>query len=111
MIQIQNLVRHPIDATSLVLWIMDEWNQDDCLGLLVICPRGEGEAVLNRIRVRMAKTRAALKKNRIEDYKQFGIDAHIFQWTDENGREMDALALEHVIHLRHTFAMVKNKVF
>lgn len=108
---IRNLLEHPMDATSLLMWILDEWDRDPRASLVIVCRGGQGKDVLNRVRVRLSKIRKSLKDREIRDVKQFGIDASIIPWSLEDGYECDAVTLERTVEQRHRYHEIAIKVF
>lgn len=71
---------------------------------MLITGKGDGEALNNRLRVKLSTARRSLKDQGILSYQHFGMESTVIPWTLEDGTERDALHLVKVTHHRHVFA-------
>ena len=93
------------------MWIIETWDKDSSLPLLIICRKGEADNVVNRIRVRLSKVRKTLKNLDERNVKQFGFTSTKFDWTLDDGSECEAVALEYVFERRHNFKQIASGIF
>jgi hypothetical protein len=110
---IRNIVRHPIDPAALVEWMLACWQEYPRPPLLILTHKGDGEALDNRIRVKLSKSRAILRRaHKYANLKEFGFRTTIITWTDpELGLDYDALCIEYFVSRRHSVAQSFNKFF
>ncbi len=95
---------HPHDTESILDWILLQWQMTPQANLHVLVEVGDAASMDNRLRVKLAKIRTAFKRQKITGIQQFGISSVILPWTRlSDSKELEALTLHRVVHLRHTF--------
>lgn len=101
---ILNLNAHPYDTASILDWVLEQWQANPGLDLLILTQLGEGEKLEMRIRIKLAKIRKSLKNQKITDIEQFGFRSSVFRWDVDEANAYDALALERIHQDRHVWA-------
>lgn len=108
---IKNLRQHPIDSTSLVLWMLTVWDADENASLILVCRLGKGADLVNRIRVRFSKIRRQLRMSGETNVKQFGLATSIIHWTLEDGTQDEAVIITRTFERRHNYKQIAMGIF
>lgn len=105
---ILNTVSHPMDSPSVLNWIVWRWS-DSSAPIIILTQDGEGEAMDNRLRVRLSNVRRGFKDSGIRNYRRFGISSRVIPWTDAKGVTYDALCMNQTIMPRHIMGSILAK--
>ena len=97
--------RHPLDASSLVTWMLAAWAIEPDQTLLILTADGDGEALDNRIRVRLTKARKSVERQGAKS-NRFGFHSTCIKWTELTGDTCEALFLHRVVTRKHLFGMI-----
>ena len=101
---------HPYDTESILDWVLLEWQMNPRANLHILVEKGEGPSMDNKLRVKLSKIRASLKRQRVTGVQQFGINSVFLPWTRLDGVELDSITLHRVVHMRHTFTTAFENV-
>ncbi len=101
---ILNLNAHPYDVAAILDWMLEQWQENPNMELLLLTAQGEGPRLDMRLRIKLAKVRASMKVQGITDIQQFGFRSTFFVWDVDNHTRFDAIALERIHQQRHMWA-------
>jgi len=97
--------RHPFDSTGVLNWMLEQWEIKPEQTLLILTGLDDGEALDNRIRVRLTKARKSVMRSGAK-IERFGFRTARIRWTELNGSSCSALFMHRVVTRRQTFGMV-----
>ena len=103
---ILNIAMHECESPTVLGWMLWRWQLDDMAKLAIITYKGDGKALDNRIRVGLANARKAMKQRGERDYKRFGYESQVGEWTLLDGTTYDVLYVSRFVTQRHTFSEV-----
>lgn len=97
---ILNTIHHPFSTSSILDWMLREWQDRPSQPLMVVVPKGVGTKMNTRIRVKVSKLRSSLTSAGHDDYIQFGFHSTVIPWSADN-EDQEALCLNRVRTGRH----------
>lgn len=101
---ILDTTRHPYDTESILDWILLQWQMNPKAILHILTLPGHGDSLDRRIRVKLSKVRAALKRQQAHGVIQFGINSVFLPWQRlDDGVMLQSVNLHRVVHMRHVF--------
>ena len=102
---------HPHDTESILDWILLQWQTNPQANLHILVEVGTAESMNNKLRVKLAKIRTALKRQNISGVQQVGISSIILPWIRlSDQKALEALTLHRVVHQRHIFTTAFENV-
>lgn len=90
-----NTALHPFDATSILNWLIERWQEDHDRELIVITFAGDGKNLIGRVRVRLSDVRNSILNDGLK-FEEFGIKTTPMKWD-----ELDAVAFVRVKNASH----------
>lgn len=99
---ILDITKHSYDPASILDWMLEVWETEPGVDLMLITAQGDGAALDNRIRVKLSQVRRELKYAKVAGVQQFGLETSIIGWTHLDGTEREALTVHRKKTIRHT---------